>query len=105
MRPGIVRYAVPISVLLGVLLALQIGSVPSFLVRVMLGVLIGLSFGIVAIVETYDPITRNVLSFVGAVLLFIAFLVLAFGSVAGDSEMIGIGLVSSMLYFFGVRKL
>lgn len=99
------RFIIPISMALGVVFSLQIQAVPSFLARIVIGVFIGLSLGIVAIVESSDPTTKFVLSLLGAIVLFLAFLVLTLGSVLGNVEMVAIGLGASIFYFFGVRRL
>ena len=99
------RLIIPVSVLLGILLTLGIESVPSLLIRVAMGGLVGLSVGIIAVIQSYDPTTKQILASTGAVLLFLGFISLAIGATNGGAEMIVVGLFSSLAYYFGVRRL
>jgi len=84
---------------------LGVESVPSLLIRVAIGALVGLSVGIIAVVQFCDPMTRQLLAGTGAVLLFLGFVGLAIGTTRDGAEMIGIGLFASLGYYLGVKRL
>jgi hypothetical protein len=100
-----VSYVVLGSVLLGLLLGSGIESIPSPFSRAGIGALVGLTFAGVAVVQSFDQLTRVVLAGAGAVSLFFAFVLLALGSTNGSLEMVAIGTAASMLCFLGVRRL